>query len=99
MLDLVENNAALTSLLIDDLPYIKAEVLYSCHYEMAMTPYDILARRTSIILEDWRRGLGIVDEVASLMAQEHGWSLSQQRAHVAEYRAALQEQAVAQQRS
>ena len=53
---------------------------------MAMTPYDILARRTSINLEDRQRGQGIVDEVASLMAQEHHWSPTEQQQKAQAYR-------------
>ena len=71
MLDLIIVDPSLAQLLIDDLPYIRAEVVYACRHEMAMTPYDVLARRTSITLEDRQRGLGIVDEVAALMAKEH----------------------------
>ena len=57
---------------------------------MAMTPYDVLARRTSIVLEDWQRGLGIVDEVAAMMAVEQQWSPAQQQAMVQAYRHAVQ---------
>src|SRR5205823_10914506 len=52
VLDLVASEASLAGLLIDDLPYIRAEVVNACREEMAMTPYDVLARRTSITLED-----------------------------------------------
>jgi glycerol-3-phosphate dehydrogenase len=92
LLDMVESDASLARLLIDDLPYIYAEVLYACRNEMAMTPYDILARRTSITLVDRQRGLGIVDEVASLMATELGWSFEQQQALVDAYHSDIQSQ-------
>src|SRR5260370_16950138 len=72
ILRLVESDATLGQLLISDLPYIRAEVPHACREEMALTPYDVLARRTSITLEDYQRGLGIVEEVAALMAQEQG---------------------------
>src|SRR6266516_4558679 len=70
ILDLISGDPSLSQLLIDDLPYIRAEVVYATCYEMAVTPYDVLARRTSITLEDRQRGLGVVDEVAALMAKE-----------------------------
>jgi glycerol-3-phosphate dehydrogenase len=95
VLRLVEEDASLGQLLIDDLPYIRAEVVYACRNEMAMTPYDVLARRTSITLEDRQRGLGIVDEVATLMANELGWSPEQQQSMVESFRAAMQEQLAA----
>src|SRR2546429_1297109 len=95
VLDLVVGDAALTALLIDDLPYIRAEVVYACRQEMAMTPYDLLARRTSITLEDRQRGLGVVDEVAALIAAELGWSPEQQQSMIEAYRVAMEEQLAA----
>jgi glycerol-3-phosphate dehydrogenase len=95
ILQLVEGDATLGQLLISDLPYIRAEVLHACREEMALTPYDVLARRTSITLEDYQRGLGIVEEVAALMAQEQGWSPEQQTHMVEEYRAVIEEQMAA----
>jgi len=95
VLDLVASDASLGALLIDDLPYIRAEVVYACRQEMAMTPYDVLGRRTSITLEDRQRGLGIVDEVAGLMAKELSWSAEQQLSMVDAYRSAIEEQIAA----
>ena len=97
LLDMREGDASLGRLLIDDLPYVHAEVVYACRNEMAMTPYDVLARRTSITLEDRQRGLGIVEEVAALMAKEHGWSAVQQEAMVDAYRRGILEQIAAEQ--
>ena len=95
ILQLIEGEAALGQQLVSDLPYIRAEVLHACRAEMALTPYDVLARRTSITLEDRQRGLGIVEEVAELMAKEQGWSPEQQRRMVEEYRAVIEEQMAA----
>ncbi len=95
LLDLIIVDQSLAQLLIDDLPYIRAEVVYACHHEMAMTPYDVLARRTSITLEDRQRGLGIVDEVATLMAKELQWSPEQQQSKVAAFRSAMEAQIAA----
>jgi len=92
ILGFVENDASLGVRLVDDLPYIRAEVVYACRHEMAMTPYDMLARRTSIALEDRQRGLGVVDEIAALMANEQGWSPQQQQAMANAYREAMQQQ-------
>jgi glycerol-3-phosphate dehydrogenase len=98
ILSLIDDDPSLARRLVDDLPYIRAEVVYACRYEMAMTPYDVLARRTSLILEDRQRGLGIVDEVADLMAKEHNWSPEQRKALVASYRDAMQQQITAEAR-
>lgn len=92
LLRLVEEDASLALCLIDDLPYIRAEVVYACRQEMAMTPYDVLARRTSITLEDRQRGLGILDEVATLMTKEHNWTPEQRQFMINVYRTAMEEQ-------
>jgi len=92
LMDIIAGDASQARLLIEDLHYVYAEVTYACCNEMAMTPYDFLARRTSITLVDRQRGLGIVDEVATLMAKEHGWSFEQQQAMVDAYRTDIQSQ-------
>jgi glycerol-3-phosphate dehydrogenase len=88
VLDLVAEDASLGQRLIADLPYIRAEVIHACRQEMAMTPYDVLARRTSILLLDRQQGMGIVDEVAAMMAQELNWTPDQQELLAQDYRAA-----------
>jgi glycerol-3-phosphate dehydrogenase len=92
ILDIVAGDPTLSRLLIEDLPYIRAEVMYACRHEMALTPSDILARRTSITLEDRQRGLGIVDQVADLMAKELQWSPEHQRSVIGAYRSVVQAQ-------
>jgi glycerol-3-phosphate dehydrogenase len=92
LLNMIEKDAALGKRLIEDLPYLQAEVVYACRHEMAMTPDDVLARRTAVMLEDRDRGTGIVDEVAALMARELDWSPGQQKAMIDAYRTALQQQ-------
>jgi glycerol-3-phosphate dehydrogenase len=95
VLDLIEQDASLAKPLIDGLPYVKAEILYACRHEMAMTPEDVLSRRTSITLEDRQRGCGVVGEVASIMAQELGWSLAQQQSLTNDYLSEIQRQTAA----
>jgi glycerol-3-phosphate dehydrogenase len=92
ILEIVAEDSSLSQVLIDDLPYIQAEVVYGCRYEMAMTPFDILARRTAITLEDRQRGLGIVDRVADLMAKELQWSPQHQRSVVDAFTSVIQAQ-------
>ncbi|MBV9709276.1 MAG: glycerol-3-phosphate dehydrogenase/oxidase [Chloroflexi bacterium] len=95
VLQLIAEDTSLAKRLVDDLPYVRAEVLYACRYEMAMTPYDVLARRTSITLEDRQRGLGVVDTIAQLMAREHSWTTEQRAELVVAYRAAIEQQMAA----
>jgi glycerol-3-phosphate dehydrogenase len=97
ILSLVEQDTTLGKRLIDDLPYIRAEVIHACHQEMAMTPLDVLARRTSITLEDRHQGLEVVTDVAALMAGELGWSADQQREMCEVFRAQIERQQAAHQ--
>ena len=97
ILQLVTDDPTLGQPLIADLPYIRAEIVHACREEMAMTPYDMLGRRTSITLEDRQRGQGIVDDVATLMAKELGWTATQQAALVAAYRTNVEHQVEAEQ--
>jgi glycerol-3-phosphate dehydrogenase len=92
VMDLIADNPTLAERLIEDLPYLKAEVIHACRQEMAMTPYDILARRTSITLEDRDRGLGIVKDVAAMMAQELDWTSEYTQSMVNAYRSSIQYQ-------
>ncbi len=92
VLDLIADDSSLAERLIEDLPYLKAEVIHACRQEMAMTPYDILARRTSITLEDRDRGLGVVKDVAAMMAEELHWTPERTQAMINAYRAPIQYQ-------
>lgn len=96
--DLIEQDASLAVPLIADLPYVKAEIVYACRHEMAMTPEDILSRRMSITLEDRQRGCGVVSEVAAMMAQELGWSFTQQEALANNYLNEVQRQMASEKR-
>lgn len=95
VLRLVEEDASLARLLIDDLPYICAEVVHACRAEMALTLSDVLARRTSITLEDYQRGQSVVEAVAVLMAKELGWSVAQQQTMIEEFRVTVGEELAA----
>ena len=99
ILELVKADPTLSAQLIADLPYIKAEVVYACRHEMAMTPDDILAHRTSILLEDQQRGLGALTSVTQLIAQELNWSQEQQEAQSQNYRNHIEQQMLTQQMS
>jgi glycerol-3-phosphate dehydrogenase len=95
LLKLIEDDVELGRRLIDDLPFIRAEVIYACRHEMAMTPYDVLARRTSIMLEDRQRGMDSLEDVVALMAIEHNWSSEQQLLMSDAFRSTVQQQLAA----
>jgi glycerol-3-phosphate dehydrogenase len=99
LLELVSADSTLAERLIADLPYIKAEVVYACRHEMAMTPDDVLARRTSIALEDHQRGAGALETVLDLMAKELHWLPEQRAAQWQAYQDRVEQQMPVQQTS
>ncbi len=92
VLDLIDEDDSLGERLLPELPYLRAEVVYACRGEMAMTLEDVLARRTRIMLEDAERGASIAPQVAALMAGELDWSSEQVCAEVKKYRALVAHQ-------
>jgi glycerol-3-phosphate dehydrogenase len=94
VLRLARENPDLAGLLVPDLPYIRAEIIFACRHEMALTLTDVLARRTRITLEDRDRGTTIAPAVAAIMAAELGWSEDRVRGEVENYRQAIREEIV-----
>ena len=72
--------------IVADLPYLLAEVVYACRYEMAMTVDDFLCRRSRLVLEDQQQGVGVAARVAALMGEELGWDEAEQARQIASYR-------------
>jgi glycerol-3-phosphate dehydrogenase len=68
-----------------NLPYIKAEVIWSVREEMARTVEDFLARRSRALLLDARASIDMAPEVARLIAEELGYDGAWQAEQVAAY--------------
>tara|TARA_R100000027_G_scaffold38030_3_gene28037 strand:- start:101 stop:1678 length:1578 start_codon:yes stop_codon:yes gene_type:complete len=83
--DLVEENPSLGEPLHAELPYIKAEVIWSTRHEMARSIEDVLARRTRSLLLGARASMEAAPEVARLMAGELGHDESWQRQQIEAY--------------
>ncbi|MFM9099556.1 MAG: glycerol-3-phosphate dehydrogenase/oxidase, partial [Actinomycetota bacterium] len=78
--------------LIPELPYLRAEILYSVTHEGARSIDDVLSRRTRICFEAKDQGLSVVNEVGEIIAKVLGWSKADAQASVDEYRSIVQEQ-------
>ena len=85
LLTLCAEDVALAQPIVPDLPYIMAEVVYACRYEMAMQLDDMITRRLHLNFEDWSRGIKPSPAIAQVMAGELGWSISETAAQVAGY--------------
>jgi glycerol-3-phosphate dehydrogenase len=89
ILALLAEDATLAERIVPDLPYIMAEVVYACRYEMAVTLADVLERRIHINFEDWARGRNAAPAVAARMARELGWDAAETAHQVEHYRATV----------
>ncbi len=73
-----------STILHQDLPYLRGEVIWAVRYEMARTVEDVLSRRTRALLLDARAARESASTVADLMARElkrdDDWKQSQTRA-------------------
>ncbi len=66
--------------------YLRAEIAYAASHEGARHLDDVLTRRTHISIETFDRGIGVCEEVASLMGDVLGWSAGQVRIEIEHYR-------------
>ncbi|HVW33515.1 MAG TPA: glycerol-3-phosphate dehydrogenase/oxidase [Acidimicrobiia bacterium] len=71
---MVRDRPELGERLVPGLPYLKAEAVYACRYEMALTLEDVLSRRTRALLLDAAATAGAAPSVAELVGAELGWS-------------------------
>jgi glycerol-3-phosphate dehydrogenase len=90
ILDLIEHDRDLGRRLEGDLPYLLAEVVYACQYEMAIRLDDVLARRMRLFLEARDLGTQVAPEVAQVMGKELGWSPARIHAEEEQYTALTQ---------
>jgi glycerol-3-phosphate dehydrogenase len=59
--------------IVEDLPYIWAQVPYALEREMAMTVTDILERRLHLLTESRDKGLAAAPEVARMLGDYFDW--------------------------
>jgi glycerol-3-phosphate dehydrogenase len=83
---LIDEYPKLGEQLHPDLPYLKAEVIWSVQYEMARTVEDVLARRTRALFLDARASIEMAEEVAELMAKEMKYKYSWVKSQIKEYK-------------
>jgi glycerol-3-phosphate dehydrogenase len=82
---LVKVDPSVGEKLHDDLPYIKAEVIWAVREEMARTVEDFLARRSRALFLDARASIEMAPEVAKIMAAELGCDKAWQTGQLASY--------------
>ena len=83
---LIEADPALAEKLDNDLPYTKAEVIWSARNEMARTVDDVLSRRTRALLLNAKAAIEAAGVVAGILADELGYDESWQTDQVDSFR-------------
>lgn len=71
---------------VDGLPYLRAELLFSARYEMAVTLDDLLTRRTRARILNRDATAACADEVARIVAPALGWDRPEQARQVDAFR-------------
>lgn len=70
-------------------PYLSAEVIFACRYEMAQSIRDFMARRIRWEILDWQSCREAVQKVGEIMAAELGWSEAKKEKEIKEYKELL----------
>ncbi len=66
-------------------PYLKAEIVYACRFEMVVKPRDFFARRLRLEILDWAALEVSIEPTCIIMAEELGWDENKLKAETASY--------------
>jgi glycerol-3-phosphate dehydrogenase len=83
---IIDKDPRMGEKLHDNLPYVKAEIIWAVGSEMALTLEDVLARRTRCLILDAAASMAVAEDTARIMARELGWRPERQQQQVAEYK-------------
>ncbi|MGB8225155.1 MAG: glycerol-3-phosphate dehydrogenase/oxidase [Polyangiales bacterium] len=84
---LCASDPSLTAPIIPGRVEIMAQVDFGVQEELAASVSDMMIRRTQIFFRDFDQGLGVVDKVATRMAQLIGWSDEEKQKSIDRYKA------------
>jgi glycerol-3-phosphate dehydrogenase len=90
VLAMIEHDASLGAPVIESLPYVGAEFVFSAREELTTSLIDLLTRRTRAHLQDARATLNAAPAIATLVAPELSWSNDDVQREVAAYRALVE---------
>jgi len=85
VLDLAQQEPALTQTLVNTHPAIRAEIAYCARLEMAATLDDVLERRTGLQFYSWEAAMEAAPAAAEVMQHEMGWDDAHTDREVSEY--------------
>jgi len=85
IMDLINKNPELGEKLHENLPFLKAEVLWAVRNEMARTIEDVLARRVRALFLDARASIEMAEDTALIIADELSYDAEWVKNQVQEY--------------
>lgn len=85
VLALTATRPELADRILPEFPFLKAEIVYAVHEEMAMSIRDFMARRIRLEIMDWTAAREATPMVAQWMGECLGWSASKQETEAKNY--------------
>ncbi|MGK2957806.1 MAG: FAD-dependent oxidoreductase [Acidimicrobiales bacterium] len=92
---MIKTDPSLGELLIEELPYLRAEALYAVRYEMAMTLDDVLSRRVPARWLNTRITFTAAEATASLIGPELGWDEAETSRQITSFQMSLTDELAA----
>jgi glycerol-3-phosphate dehydrogenase len=86
LLELTRKKPELNSKLNSNLEYLKVEAVYAVEFEGARNLIDIIDRRTRISFESDDHGLGVAKDIAEILAKHLGWSGTEKKKQIEEFK-------------
>jgi glycerol-3-phosphate dehydrogenase len=86
LLELTRKKPELSSKLNPNLEYLKVEAVYAVEFEGARNLIDIIDRRTRISFESDDHGLGVAKDIAEILAKHLGWSGTEKKKQIEEFK-------------
>ena len=86
LLELTRKKPELKSKLNPKLQYLKVEAVYAVEFEGARNLIDIIDRRTRISFESDDHGLGVAKDIAEILAKHLGWSGTEKKKQIEEFK-------------
>ena len=86
LLELTRKKPELKSKINPNLEYLKVEAVYAVEFEGARNLIDIIDRRTRISFESDDHGLGVAKDIAEILAKYLGWSGTEKKKQIEEFR-------------
>jgi glycerol-3-phosphate dehydrogenase len=83
----VQRDATMRQRVVDQLPYLHAEIAHAVERESACTLSDLLMRRTHVAYETRDHGVAAAERIAGFVGSLLGWSDAARDAALAAYRA------------